>query len=61
MMLKRCCCLSLFYGSLLIVVARLIHWILILLATIYVAVQIYSPDNGLVPYHAKLDIERNSE
>lgn len=60
-MLKRCCCFNLYVGSLIIAVLRLLLWALLLIAIIYVAVQIFSPDNGLVPYRARVDIEQHSK
>eukprot|EP00095_Tigriopus_kingsejongensis_P002638 maker-scaffold441_size170131-snap-gene-0.32 protein:Tk02638 transcript:maker-scaffold441_size170131-snap-gene-0.32-mRNA-1 annotation:"abc transporter permease" len=59
-MLKKCCfCFNLYSGCLLIGLFRLAQWLLILLATIYITVQIYAPDSGLLHYRAKADIEAN--
>ena len=62
-MLKRCCCgcFNLYAGSLLVAGFRLSHWLLILFMAVYMSWQIYSPDSGLLPFQAKMDIEANGE
>lgn len=60
-MLKKCCfCFNLYHGCLLLGLFRLAHWVIILTATIYITVQIYAPDSGLLHYRAKSDIEANA-
>ena len=55
-----CCCLDLYKGSVCLGTARLVHWVTILLASIYVAVHIFSPD-GVLIHQARVDIEQNSK
>ena len=60
-MLKRCCCLNLYHGSIAISIVRFLLWLLILVASVYVAVQVMAPDNGYFVPQAKVDIEQNSK
>lgn len=61
-MLRRCCfCFDLYKGSLLVAACRLAVWLLIFIGTLWVTVQVFSADRGVIVYQAWLDIEQNGE
>ena len=61
-MLRRCCfCFDLYKGSLLVAACRLAVWLLIFVGTMWVTVQVFSADRGVIVYQAWLDIEQNGE
>ena len=61
-MLRRCCfCFDLYRGSLLVAACRLAVWLLIFVGTLWVTVQVFSADRGVIVYQAWLDIEQNGE
>ena len=61
-MLRRCCfCFDLYKGSLLVAALRLAVWLLIFIGTLWVTVQVFSADRGVIVYQAWLDIEQKGE
>ncbi len=61
-MLRRCCfCFDLYVGSLLIGLFRLAIWALIFGGTMWVTVQVFSADQGMIYYKPLVDIEANGK
>ena len=61
-MLRVCCfCFDLYKGSLLVAAFRLAVWLLIFSGTLWVTVQVFSSDRGVIVYQAWTDIEQNGE
>ena len=57
--MRRCCCFDLRNGCIVTAIARLIHWVVILTASVYTCLHVFGPSEGLFHYRVIINIEKN--
>ena len=62
-MLKSCCfCCNLYQGSIVVALTRIIHWLLVFAASLYVAFEVFSLDYQIMEdFNGKAEIEQNGK
>lgn len=59
--MRKCCCLDLRTGCIVMALVRIFHWVIILSASVYTCLHVFSPDDkGLFHYRARINIEENA-
>ena len=60
LLMRRCCCFDLRTGCIVMAIVRLITWVIILTASVYTCLHVFSPDDkGLFHYKVIINIEKN--
>ena len=57
--MRRCCCFDLRNGCIVTAIARLVHWVVILTASVYTCLHVFGPSEGLFHYRVIINIEKN--
>jgi len=60
LLMQKCCCLDLRSGSIFIAIVRLLHWVVILTASVYTCLHVFGPSEGLFHYKVIINIEKNA-
>jgi len=61
LLIRKCCCLDLRTGCIVTAVVRLLSWIIVLTASVYTCLHVFSPDDkGLFHYRVIINIEKNA-
>jgi len=58
--MRRCCCFDLRNGCIVTGIARLLHWVIILTASVYTCLHVFGPSEGLFHYRVIINIEKNA-
>ena len=62
LLMRRCCCFDLRTGCIVMAIVRLITWVIILTASVYTCLHVFSPDDkGLFHYKVIINIEKNGK
>ena len=62
LLMQRCCCFDLRTGCIVMAIVRLITWVIILTASVYTCLHVFSPDDkGLFHYKVIINIEKNGK
>ena len=60
LLLQKCCCFDLRTGCVVTGIVRLASWVIVLTASVYTCLHVFSPDDkGMFPYRAVINIENN--
>ena len=62
LLLRKCCCFDLRTGCFVTAIVRLISWVIVLTASVYTCLHVFSPDDrGMFHYRVILNIEKNGK